>query len=143
MLALRRTALLCALVSLGLTPASADQLKDLSRLCGDEFEKIQSDPAIDSYFGSWDGKLPHLLTIVEIAGPKVVAYYSTGVYTPWGIKTGNCSKVEGTIAGDRIDFSLLGVKAKVVYYIKGSELTGTYSRGGVDTPGSFKKVQLK
>ena len=143
MMLARRISLFCAMVMSCLGPASADQLKDLSRLCGDEFEKYQSDPSIDSYFGSWDGKLPHLLAIVETAGTKVLAYYSTGVYAPWGITAGNCSKVEGTIAGDRIDFSLLGVKAKVVYYVKGIDLTGTYSRGGVDTPGSFKKVPLK
>jgi hypothetical protein len=143
MRALWKATLVCAVGLVGASSASADELKDLVQLCAADLRNVSSDPLSGSYVGMWDGKLPHLLTIVQVERPKVVVYYSTTVYVPWGIKRGNCSKIEGTISGDKISLNLTGANALAVYAVTGDVLTGVYSRGGVDTPGTFKKVSLK
>lgn len=142
--AARKFALLCvlSLVACSTAFADADQLRKLSELCDAGVRKVSSVSPGGAYQGEWDGKLPHLLAIVEVVGTKVVAYYSTGVYIPWGIKSGYCGRVEGVLDGDRIRFPLPGAKAVAVYTISNNVLKGTYSRGGYDTPGTFTRVSL-
>ena len=57
---------MCAVGLVGACAASADELKELIQLCAADLKNVSSDPLSGSYVGLWDGKLPHLLTIVRV-----------------------------------------------------------------------------